>query len=113
MKFDETNPPREFKTGLFIKRIIKDCGKIKLSPDEQITFITDTGMEHDVVAKSWGFYATASVNGRLVDQGFKTALVRNSVGRCYVMLVDRNRISEFEEYLREEKQVVEEWLDER
>ena len=113
MEVKLNDPPRRFNVGIQNQIEISDCGKVKLEADEQITFITSSGKEHDVAAKTWGFYATASVNGRLVDQGFKTAFVRNSIGRCYVMLVDRNRISEFEEYLREEKQVVEEWLDER
>ena len=113
MEVKLNDPPRRFNVGIQNQIEISDCGKVKLEADEQITFITSSGKEHDVAAKTWGFYATASVNGRLVDQGFKTAFVRNSVGRYYVMLVDRNRISEFEEYLREEKQVVEEWLDER
>jgi len=107
------NPPRRFNVGIHNQIEISDCGKVKLEAEEQITFITSSGREHDVAAKTWGFYATASVNGRLVDQGFKTAFVRNSIGRYYVMLVDRKRIPEFEEYLRVEKQVLEEWLDER
>lgn len=107
------NPPRKFNVGIQNQVEISDCGKVELEANEQITFVTSSGREHDVAAKTWGFYATSSVNGRLVDQGFKTAFVRNSIGRYYVMLVDRKRISEFEEYLRSEKQVLDEWLDER
>jgi hypothetical protein len=113
MEVKLNDPPRRYNVGIQNQIEISDCGKVRLEADEQITLITDTGMEHDVAAKTWGFYATASVNGRLVGQGFKTAFVRNSFGRYYVMLVDRNRISEFEEYLSVEKLVVEEWLDER
>ena len=99
--------------GLGQRLEISDCGKIRLEPNEQVTFVTEDGKEYDVARKSWGFYATPSVNGRLVEQGFKTALVKNSKGRLYVMLVNPARQSEFEAYLNGEKQKIEEWLDER
>ena len=78
MKFNEENPPREFKVGLDNQIVIKDCGTIHMKPDEQITFVTDDGKEYDVARKDWGFYATPSMNGRLKNFGFKTALVKNS-----------------------------------
>ena len=113
MKFKPEEPPRTFNVGRNGQIEIKDCGKIVLDPDEQITFVTPDGREHDFAAKSWGFYATPSVNGRLVAQGFKTALVRNAHGRYYVMVVDRARMDDFEEYVRTDQQQIIEWLDER
>lgn len=105
-------PPRKFKVGLQNQFEVSDCGKIELASDEQVTFITPSGKEYDVAAKSWGFYATPSVNGRLVAQGFRTALVRNSFGKLYVMLVDPEHMDEFKKYLTIEKQTVEKWLSE-
>ena len=113
MKFEPTDPARVFQVGLERQISIADCGRIHLEPDEQVTFVTPTGKQHDFVAKSWGFYATPSINGRLVDQGFKTALVRNSVGRYYVMVVDADRVADFNAYIRKERHQVIEWLDER
>lgn len=113
MKFDAKKPPRTFRVGQSAKIEISDCGTMKLGDDEQITFVTASGKEYDVAAKSWGFYATPSVNSRLVKQGFKTALVKNSLGQYYVTIVDLSRMKEFEAYLAAEKGVVEEWLDER
>jgi hypothetical protein len=92
---------------------ISDCGRLRLEPDEQVTFVSASGKEHDFTAKSWGFYATPSVNARLAEQGFKTALVRNHQGRFYVMVVEREKLSDFLEYLKREQNEVEEWLDER
>jgi len=112
MKFKEVHPPREFRVGLENQIKIKDCGSMYLDSDEQITFLTDDGKEYDVGRKDWGFYATPSVNGRLKSFGFKTALVKNSFGMYYVMLVDNKMISEFQDYLIEEKQSVVQWLDE-
>lgn len=113
MIFEKQRPPRRFRVGPRNEIEISDFGRIRLEPDELVTFVTPSGREHDFSAKSWGFYATPSVNGRLRQQGFKTALVRNRQGRYYVMVVEADRIEEFHEYLRAERQEVREWLDER
>ena len=113
MKIVKNEPPRVFKVGEGGKIRISDCGKIYLEPDEQVTFVTGTGKEHDFTAKSWGFYDTPSVNNRLVNEGFKTALVKNSQGRFYIMVVDTDLIADFKAYLSAEKNEVVEWLDER
>jgi len=113
MKIIKNEPPRLFCVGENDQIEISDCGKIYLKPNEQVSFITSSGKEHDFTAKSWGFYATPSVNKRLVDQGFKTALVKNEAGRYYIMIVDAECLSDFETYLSSEKNQVVEWLDER
>lgn len=104
--------PRTFKVGLKGQVTIKDMGCIYLDPDEQVTFTTPQGGEYDLVRKNWGYYATPSVNDRLKRFGFKTALVRNSKGQVYVMLVENGHLTEFEEYLAEEKNFLLQWLDE-
>lgn len=113
MKFEPELPPRCFRAGLQRQIELRDCGRVRLEPDEQITFVTPDGREHDFAAKEWGFYVTPSLNQRLRAQGFKTALVRNSQGRLYVMTVAHDRMEAFDEYLRQERQQVVEWLDER
>jgi len=110
MKIEKKDPPREYKVGLNKQIEIKDCANVYLEENEQLTFITDSGMEHDFAAKSWGFYATPSINGRLKDQGFSTALVKNSVDKIYLMVVDPKKMKNFENYLQEEKLEVVEWL---
>ena len=112
MKFNQKSPPREFKVGKDGKITIKDVGTIELQPDEQITFITNDGKEYDVARKDWGFYSTPSMNGRLRNQGFKTALVRNDNGMHYIMLVEKNKITLFKNYLSQEKNYLIKWLDE-
>ncbi len=113
MKFSKKNPPRKFKVGLDKSIEISDCGSINLNENEQVTFVTANGKEHDFAAKSWGFYATPSLNGRLKNFGLKTALVKNSIDQLYVMVVDPAFIDDFYNYLDLEKQVIVEWLDER
>ena len=113
MDFIKNNPSRKFKVGL--KKIVElsDVGKIKLLTDEIITFITESGKEYDLGRKSWGFYATPSINSRLKKEGFKTALVKNTQNRYYIMLVEKEKVDEFFSYIYEDQQEVIEWLDER
>lgn len=104
--------PREFKVGTDGHITIKDVGQIYLEPDEQVTFMTPEGAEYDLVRKDWGYYATPSVNDRLKRFGFKTALVRNSKGQIYIMMVEKDRLESFESYLKAEANFLLQWLDE-
>ena len=114
MKFYSKDPPRTFKVGKPENKIvISDFGDLVLSPNEQITLVSENGKRHDFAAKDWGFYSTPSINGRLKNEGFKTALVQNSMGQIYIMVVDKDSLEEFERYCTMEKQEVLEWLDER
>lgn len=113
MKFTENNPPRKFTVGKYVPIELSDCGKIELAPDELVTFTTESGAEYDVGRKSWGFYATPSVNGRLASFGFKTALVRNAANQYFIMLVEQEKMTEFQEYVQQEHSDIVEWLDER
>jgi hypothetical protein len=112
LKITPLEPPRRFVVGVG-SITISHCADVELASDEQVTFVTPTGKEHDFVAKSWGFYATPSVNGRLLDQGFKTALSRNAAGRYYVNVVDMDAIGDFLAYVAAEQSEIVEWLDER
>ena len=111
MIFDEKNPPRTFEVGFDIKRIIKDCGMIKLSPDEQVTFVTESGNEYDLTRKDFGFYATPSLNGRLKRFNLRAVLVKNRLDQFYIILVEKGKESLFDKYIKEEKMDVVVWLD--
>ncbi len=110
MKTEIKGSPREFKVKKFT---IKDFGKIHLDNDEMISFVTKSGKEYDFTAKSWGFYATPSVNSRLKNQGFKTALVLNENNQLYVMSVESEKMDEFCAYIKDgqDNRVIC-WLDE-
>jgi hypothetical protein len=112
MKFIPTNPPRTFHVGINDNIEIKDCGKVSLAPDEMVSFIDKAGNEYDVGKKEWGFYATPSINGRLVRNGYKTALVANSLNLVFIMLVDISKMDLFQEYILREQQNLVCWLDE-
>lgn len=99
MKFMPVDPPREFAAGFGNPPVImRDCGRVELEPDEQITLTTPSGAEYDVARKSWGFYATPSLNGRLAQFGLRAVLVKNRIGRYFIMLVENGCEHLFEEY---------------
>jgi len=112
MDFKKNKPPRKFQPVIDSDVEILDYGKIKLETNEQVSFIKDN-KEYDFVAKDWGFYATPSINARLVDEGFKTALVKKKKNKYYIMVVDKEKIKIFQMYILKSKQKIIEWLDER
>ena len=112
MRIKKNKPPRIFYVGKNNDEKIQDCGSIYLQNNEQITLLTNSQKEYDIVKKEWGFYATPSINNRLSKQGFKCALVKNKEGSFYVMLVSKYKIKKFESYLRKEKNRIVKWLDE-
>jgi hypothetical protein len=59
--------------------------------------------EFDIVKKNWGYYATPSINHRLKKFGFRTFLTLNTFKRIYVMIVHKEKIKEFREYLKDDK----------
>ena len=112
MKIDEHTPPRVLTVGNSVRFDMRDCGRVALQPDEQVTFTTEGGGELDVARKDWGFYATPSLNGRLEDFGLRAVLVCNILtGRYYVLVVERGKEAAFDAYLVQESCEVVHWLD--
>lgn len=112
MKFDPQDPPRRFEVGNCVRFELRDCGTVHLTPDEQITFVTEEGGQYDVVRKDWGFYATPSLNGRLPQYGLRGALVVNQASRrYYVVLVEDGKEQPFAAYCALEGLRVVAWLD--
>ena len=91
MKFKPKQPPREYEVGFDKKGTIRDCGTMHLAPDEQITFVTEDGNEYDVTRKDWGFYAGPSLNGRLAGFNLRAVLLKNRIGRYFVLLVEKGK----------------------
>ena len=111
MKVQKKDPLRVFTVGVHADTPIADTADIHLDENEQVTFVTDAGRRYDVVRKAWGFYATPSINRRLREEGFRTALVRNGQGLLYLMVVEAGKQDLFEAYCKREQQDVVEWLD--
>jgi len=111
MQLTVNDPPRTFEVGLGERLEMRDCAHIDLDANEQITLITDSGAEYDVARKSWGFYATPSLNSRLLRFQLRGVLVKNRLDHFFVMLVEQGHEPEFERYLSVEGLKVVCWLD--
>ena len=112
MRFTPVEPPRRFRVGFDKSVELADCASIGLEADEQVTLTTVTGGELDVTRKSWGFYATPSLNSRLPGFGLHGRLVRNRVGHLFVVLVEAGHEAEFDRYRAKEGLEVVAMLDE-
>ena len=110
MKFKIKKTPRNFTP---LKGIdLKDCGKIFLNNDEQITFQFDSNSSNDIVKKNWGFYLTNSINKTLLKNNFRTALVfSKNYNRLFINIVHKKKIIEFKKYLKIQNSEVILWLD--
>ncbi len=106
-----SNPPRTFRPAGPRTVVLKDCARIVLEPDEQVTFHALSGAQYDVVRKDWGYYATPSLNGRLPQLGLRPVLVSSAQGKYYIMLVEPDRKEDFERYLEAQCLRVVTWLD--
>ena len=112
MKFTPQQPPRAFQVGPTEQITLLDYGKIRLEPNEQITFTLPEGGEYDVARKEWGFYATPSLNGRLEQFGLRGVLIKNrTTSKFFVLLVEKGKEKQFEEYCRQENLAVVAWID--
>ena len=109
MRIKLKKKPRKFT---FRGVTIKDLGKIYLKNNEMVSFVNTSGKECDFAQKSWGFYTCPSINGRLKNEGFKTALALNKDNRLYVLVVDKDKIHEFHEYMKDQDTTFLCWLDE-
>ena len=111
MRYTPIEPPRSFDVGLGVQIRMTDCARLQLEPDEQVTFVTESGTEFDVARKEFGDYATPSLNGRLRDFGLRAALVRNRLGRYFIMLIERGKDDVFSRYVADEKLRIVCWMD--
>jgi hypothetical protein len=112
MQFNQKNPPRRYRVGNVAGFDILDCGSLLLQAEEQVTFVTDGGGEFDVTRKSWGFYATPSLNSRLAQFGLRAVLTYSEKDRRYfVLLVEQGHEVGFRSYLDREGLEIVSWLD--
>jgi len=109
-RFRPVEPPRAYRCGVEDAVTMHDVGRVDLEPDEQVTFTTPAGGEYDLARKSWGFYATPSLNGRCGRFGLRPVLVRNTRRQWFVLLVERGCEDDFDRYLASERLEVVTWL---
>ena len=114
MELRPIEPPRRFDGGDVELSHVLD---LVLEPDEIATLKTPSGSEMDVARKSWGYYATPSLNARLRESGLRGALVvgqpraADEAPRLYLMAVEEGHEDAFDTYLASERARVVAWLD--
>ena len=111
MKFTRKDPPRMFEVGHQNRIKLYDCGRVELAPDEQVTFATEGGAEYDVARKSWGFYATPSLNSRLGKLGLRPVLVLGLENKYFLLFVEKGKEAELKKYLAANGMSEVCWLD--
>lgn len=116
MKLTPVRPPRTFGVGTR-GGTLDHVADVELGHDEVVTFRTDAATEFDVTRKSWGYYATPSLNGRLREHGLRAALAvgvpraGDEPERMYLLLVEAGREDDFQTYIDAERMRVVAWLD--
>lgn len=86
---------------------------IFLKDNEFITFIEkkkNKKKEYDVVKKSWGYYATPSINKRLKFYDYLAVIIKNLSGKYFVCIVNEGKKRDFYKYLKNDKQKIVLWL---
>jgi len=113
MKIQHNIPPRVFTVPDKVEDVqIADVAHLWLEADEQITLITHDGNEYDIARKSWGYYATPSLNRRLKQFNLRSALVRSYHHTYFIMMAERGHEEAFFNYLAHHDQRFITWLDE-
>ena len=116
MRFDPIEPPREFEVGRRGGRL-RHVADGWLDPDEVLTLRSETGTEVDLTRKSWGYYGSPSLNGRLLEHGLRAALTvgvprdGEQAQRMYLMYVEEGSEADFQAYLDAEEMEIVAWLD--
>jgi len=111
MTYIPRNSPRKFAVGRDASIIISEIGSIFLESDELVTFLTKSGSQYDITRKSWGYYATPSLNARLPNYRLKPVLVSNPQFNYYLLLLEDGLEDEFRKYLQDEGLSIVGWLD--
>lgn len=111
MNIESLDPPRRFRPRADEELLISHVANVTLEPYEQLSFVTDSGTEFDVVRTEWGYVATPSLNRRVRQHGLRAVLVRNQDGRLYLLLVEEGKEEAFHAYLAETEQTIVSWAD--
>jgi len=82
-----------------------------LEPDEQVTLVSSSGTEFDVVRKSWGFYGTPSFGLRMPRFKLRPILFLSGDGTQYFAAVERGWEAEFKLALNSRDIQTSFWLD--
>lgn len=110
MRTIKRKKPRIFCVSKKNNIFLKDVGKIYLNDDENLTITSSNKKNYEICKKSWGYYATPSLNDRLRKNGFRTFLVKQRK-KLFVLLVENNKQKQFNHYIKMEKYQIIKRLD--
>ena len=110
MKVLKRKNPRKFLVSKKNNIFLKDVGKVYLNDNENLTIISKNNKNYDICKKNWGYYATPSINKRLKNEGFKTALVKTNK-KYFVLIVDESKMKLFKTYCKIEDYKIVKWLN--
>ena len=100
---------RKFKVGIS-NITLNEVAKISLKSNEMITLVNGK-IEYDIIKKNWGYYATPSINSRLLKFDLKTCVIKSKItNNSFIILVLKNKKKEFNKYLKNEKCKIVKWL---
>lgn len=107
MKIEKKN--RKFKVGV-TNITLTEVAKITLKQNEIVTFINGK-TEYDIVKTGWGFYATPSINSRLLKFNLRACMIKSKVtNNSFIVLVQKNKEKKFKKYLKNEKCKIIKWM---
>lgn len=107
MKIEKKN--RKFKVGIN-NIILTEAAKISLKQNEIVTFVNGK-TEYDIVKTGWGFYATPSINSRLLKFNLRTCIIKSTVTKnIFIVLVQKDKEKKFRKYLKNEKCKIVKWM---
>tara|TARA_A100001011_G_C14256113_1_gene820170 strand:- start:334 stop:675 length:342 start_codon:yes stop_codon:yes gene_type:complete len=112
MRVLKKKKPRSFLVSQKNNINLKDVGTVYLNDDEHLTITGNNKKIYEICKKSWGYYATSSINFRQKKNGFKTALVKQD-RKFFVLIVDKDKRSNFKSYIKKENYKIIKWLDEK
>jgi len=89
---------------------IKDYGEIELEACEMVTLVTTSQKKCDITFTEWGLYLGSSINGRMSNEGFKVALVKNPQGKFFLNAVEQDKVQSFLDYLESQQSELVQWF---
>ena len=104
---------RKFNTKSKLNTRITLLKNIYLKEDHQVTFLEKfkkEKKEYDIVKKSWGYYATPSINKRLKKFGYECVIIKNRQNKFFLCLVNKDMKKKFKSYLQKDDQKIVCWL---
>jgi hypothetical protein len=90
---------------------ITDVASVVLNNDEQITLMEKNyNFQYDICKKSWGYYATPSLNSRLKKNNLSSYIVKSKKNnKIFIHLVKKSKKKSYLLYLKSQNMEIINW----